>query len=159
MHHRRVSGISNCLMPVLQVLQFWQQIEGILPKGPYLPCVSMAGRALLAGYHRNMGIISFKVTQAFSNTSSLVIWYFRKWPMRSGQTLQQFQCWYDHELNMCTPFYYLGLTSILSWILCVIPEGHSKLMSVDISNLIPAILQPSTLHLMNCNGRPEDDCS
>ena len=26
--------------------------EGILPKGPYLPCVSMAGRALLAGYHR-----------------------------------------------------------------------------------------------------------
>ena len=27
-------------------------IEGILPKGPYLPCVSMAGRAFLAGYHR-----------------------------------------------------------------------------------------------------------
>ena len=26
--------------------------QGILPKGPYLPCVSMAGRALLAGYHR-----------------------------------------------------------------------------------------------------------
>ena len=25
-------------------------IEGILPKGPYQPCVSMAGRALLAGY-------------------------------------------------------------------------------------------------------------
>ena len=25
-------------------------IDGILPKGPYLPCVSMAGRALLAGY-------------------------------------------------------------------------------------------------------------
>ena len=24
--------------------------EGILPKGPYLPCVSMTGRALLAGY-------------------------------------------------------------------------------------------------------------
>ena len=27
-------------------------IAGILQKGPYLPCVSMAGRALLAGYHR-----------------------------------------------------------------------------------------------------------
>ena len=27
-------------------------IDGILPKGPYLPCVSMAGRALSAGYHR-----------------------------------------------------------------------------------------------------------
>ena len=28
------------------------EFEGILPKGPYLPCVSMAGRALLVGYHR-----------------------------------------------------------------------------------------------------------
>ena len=27
-------------------------IEGILPKGPHLPCVSMAGRARLAGYPR-----------------------------------------------------------------------------------------------------------
>ena len=27
-------------------------IAGILPKGPHLPCVSMAGRALLAGYHQ-----------------------------------------------------------------------------------------------------------
>ena len=29
-------------------------IEGILQKGSYLPCVSMAGRALLAGYPRHM---------------------------------------------------------------------------------------------------------
>ena len=29
-------------------------IEGILPKGPYLSCVSMADRALLAGYHRHV---------------------------------------------------------------------------------------------------------
>ena len=28
------------------------QLEGILPKGLYLPCVSMAGMALLAGYPR-----------------------------------------------------------------------------------------------------------
>ena len=28
-------------------------IEGILPRGPYLPCVSVAGRALSAGYHRH----------------------------------------------------------------------------------------------------------
>ena len=27
-----------------------EYIEGILSKGPYLPCVSIAGRALLAGY-------------------------------------------------------------------------------------------------------------
>ena len=32
----------------------WIYLEGILPKGPYLPCVSMAGRALLAGYHRSV---------------------------------------------------------------------------------------------------------
>ena len=31
--------------------------EGILPKGPYLACVSMAGRALLAGYHRFVSIV------------------------------------------------------------------------------------------------------
>ena len=37
----------------LAVLRFWwHHIEGVLPKGPYLPCVSMAGRALLEGYHR-----------------------------------------------------------------------------------------------------------
>ena len=35
---------------LLHYLSF--HIEGILPKGPYLPCVSLAGRALLAGYHR-----------------------------------------------------------------------------------------------------------
>ena len=28
---------------------YWEYIKGILPKRPYLPCVSMAGRALLAG--------------------------------------------------------------------------------------------------------------
>ena len=29
-------------------------IEGILPKGPYLPCVSMMGKVLLAGYPPHM---------------------------------------------------------------------------------------------------------
>ena len=37
-----------------------QQIKGILPEGAYLPCVSMAGRALLAGYPRNASSIQFK---------------------------------------------------------------------------------------------------
>ena len=32
--------------------QLKTQFEGILPKGPYPPCVSMAGRVLLAGYPR-----------------------------------------------------------------------------------------------------------
>ena len=31
--------------------------EDILPKGPYLPCVSMAGRALLTGYHRFLAML------------------------------------------------------------------------------------------------------
>ena len=30
----------------------YYQIEGTIPKGPYLSCVSVAGRALLAGYPR-----------------------------------------------------------------------------------------------------------
>ena len=34
-------------------------IEGILPKGPFLPCVRTAGRALLAGYHRHVQLVSF----------------------------------------------------------------------------------------------------
>ena len=29
-------------------------MTGVLPKGPHLPCLSMAGRALLAGYHRHL---------------------------------------------------------------------------------------------------------
>ena len=34
--------------------QLWRShIKGNLPKGPYLPCVSMAGRALLARYPRH----------------------------------------------------------------------------------------------------------
>ena len=30
----------------------WTYIDGILPKGPYPPCLRMADRALLAGYPR-----------------------------------------------------------------------------------------------------------
>ena len=37
---------------LLDVLLSSLNIEGILPKGPYLQCVSMAGWALLAGYPR-----------------------------------------------------------------------------------------------------------
>ena len=48
-----------CIPYMQNANSMWQQIlmcegniNGILPKGPYLPCVSIAGRALLAGYHR-----------------------------------------------------------------------------------------------------------
>ena len=42
-------------MPHNQCIGYEALIKGILPKGPYLPCVSMAGRALLAGYPWHMG--------------------------------------------------------------------------------------------------------
>ena len=35
-------------------------MEGILPKGPYLPCISMAGRALLAVYHRYIKLLQLE---------------------------------------------------------------------------------------------------
>ena len=51
-----------------------QYIEGILPKGPYLPCASMVGRALVAGYPRyiilwcNYNIITLCVLWEFPLT-------------------------------------------------------------------------------------------
>ena len=39
---------------ILTVYIVSYQIEGILPKGPYPPCLRMADRALLAGYPQNM---------------------------------------------------------------------------------------------------------
>ena len=56
-------------------------IEGILPKGPYLPCVSMAGRALLAGYppyiSRHWAIIG--TDNGFSPTMSVINQYIYQW--------------------------------------------------------------------------------
>ena len=37
---------------VRKITRCMAYIDGIVPKGPYLPCVSMVGRALLARYHR-----------------------------------------------------------------------------------------------------------
>ena len=51
---------NKTLQQNYEVLYQWKKqyhtcthIDGILLEGPYLPCVSMAGRALLAGYHRH----------------------------------------------------------------------------------------------------------
>ena len=45
----------------LIITLLWQemQIDGILPKGPYPPCLRMADGALLAGYPRNICGYSF----------------------------------------------------------------------------------------------------
>ena len=39
-------------MTVFVFIEFQSHVEGILTKGPYPPCLPMAGRALLAGYPR-----------------------------------------------------------------------------------------------------------
>ena len=49
------------------------QIEGILPKGPYLPCVSMADRALLAGYPRLIGVWTHEYTPYLALTDGWAI--------------------------------------------------------------------------------------
>ena len=57
--HQQKSWISTYICQ--KSLIDWCQIAhilGILPKGPYLPCVSMAGRALLAGYPRYLHFAS-----------------------------------------------------------------------------------------------------
>ena len=41
-------------------------IDGILPKGPYPPCLRMAGRALLAGYHGYDTFIMLAITDVHS---------------------------------------------------------------------------------------------
>ena len=56
---------SMFLIMLLQVMS-----RCILPKGPYLPCVSMAGRARLAGYHRCMTLVKC------CNGEWTLFWYF-----------------------------------------------------------------------------------
>ena len=48
-HHATVTWISR-MMQSHAIMGWLCDFEDILPKGPYLPCLSMAGRALLAGY-------------------------------------------------------------------------------------------------------------
>ena len=43
-------------------------IEGILPKGPYPPCLRMADRALLAGYPRCVDITKVNERQKLGPT-------------------------------------------------------------------------------------------
>ena len=49
------------------------QFEGILPKGPYLPCVSMAGKALLAGYPQIVLVIEQNKVISFSWKNVLIL--------------------------------------------------------------------------------------
>ena len=57
-----------------KILTCDREIKGILPKGPYMPCVSMAGRALLAGYHRSMPFYTI-----LDEIKCLNIWHLNFW--------------------------------------------------------------------------------
>ena len=50
----------RCIINSQKILVCCPYFEGILRKGPYLPCVSMAGRAILAGYPRFSGLIHWQ---------------------------------------------------------------------------------------------------
>ena len=61
-------------------------IEGILLKGPYPPCVSMAARALLAGYHRYVAYCyNMALLQIIPRTMHLIyrqcalVWFHTGW--------------------------------------------------------------------------------
>ena len=51
------------------------KIEGILPKGPYPPCLRMADRAFLAGYPRN--IVTFSRDWDGTGTWKSTLWTTR----------------------------------------------------------------------------------
>ena len=46
--------LNSSVLVMISLSYFKLSIEGILPKGPYPPCLRMADRALLAGYPRNV---------------------------------------------------------------------------------------------------------
>ena len=68
---RRPYHLAWTMIRVVSLLLWY--IEGILPKGPYLPCVSMAGRALLAGYPRYVMFIRRTSPPKFLNKDPFVV--------------------------------------------------------------------------------------
>ena len=75
-------------------------IEGILPKGPYLPCVSMAGRAPLAGYprHSHSGRMVFlyrdaPCTSYWFNSCECVSVHYKWMQFLAVQLTTLFQVW------------------------------------------------------------------
>ena len=74
---------SECMS---DICNWHSNIEGILPKGPYLPCVSMAGRALSAGYPR-YDVYHDAIMKTFSH-----YWHFVASQKTGYVELQCFQC-------------------------------------------------------------------
>ena len=65
--------------------------EDIMPKGPYPPCVNMAGRALLAGYHRFVCLKQIKHYSTYSELYTVGVLFntFRKYKHMAKQNVWQ----------------------------------------------------------------------
>ena len=69
-------------MPHPITVLLWPYIEGILPKGSYRPCVSMAGRALLTGYPQYVVcevsplLIKYDAPFSTNHLRSCHLWHF-----------------------------------------------------------------------------------
>ena len=72
-------------------------IEGILPKGPYLPCVSMAGRALFAGFPRYVN----SMVSAILLCGATILWWHASHSAR-GQYATIF---HSLAITACAKFY------------------------------------------------------
>ena len=94
--HRVCSG-DQFLSPILWMSVAHRfHIEGILPKGPYLPCESMAGRALLRGYHR-YAILWMSVTRRFQDHFQRIFFSTRYQPWTHKPFVVPVKC--DDELG------------------------------------------------------------
>ena len=82
-------------------------IEGILPKGPYLPYVSMAGRALLARYHRYVIFKQISVIDGWGISCEIALIWMSVDFADDQATLVQVMAWCrqatSHYLNQCWP--------------------------------------------------------
>ena len=97
--------------------------DGILPKGPYSPCLHMADRALLAGYPRNLAVTTGRLGSSIYEWLAWAIWttyavsHPIHWLMTDLAIIGDVQeyidksglcglfCHYTHDLSLVVPQY------------------------------------------------------
>ena len=104
----------KCSWCVIQAEYVWissvSYVDGILPKGPYPPCLCMADRAFFAGYPRCMSILLFGVGSLSCITLLLLeleahftggLWAY-DWNQIRTIPIMTFEIviWFDHNLFM-----------------------------------------------------------
>ena len=101
------SLVHQCSVPFkISLHTITPYIEGILPKGPYLPCVRVAGRALLAGYPRHQLDDTHWYAFLFFKT---FIFSFTVWPPSITSR--------DHSIQYFVPVHMILIThyDVMSW--------------------------------------------